>query len=683
MKNRINIILLIAVFISAISLTSCNKGTGNSHSDALASNIDTSVNPGKDFFSYANGKWILKNPIPASEPSNGIWQLIGDTINAQVRKICESSAAIANPEMGGNKQKIGDFYSSGMDSTTLNKKGISDLQPLFDKINNAKTTDDIISLVAWMNTIGSSPFFSFYIAQDDKNSAKYSIFLRQGGLNLPERSFYFDTDSRSVQIREEYVKHLTKMFRIMGYDDTKASKAAYQQMKLETALASSSRKIEDLRDPFLNYNKLSFKQLTAQTPAINWEEYVKGTGLTTIDSIIVGQPEFFIALNGYLKNSSIEVLKDYLKYDLLSSSSEYLDDQTRMETFHFYYTVLDGIETPKPRWYRVVDQTNGYLGELIGQVYVTEYLPAGTKEKLLEIGNAVRDVYAERIKALDWMSEATREKALRKLNGISMKVGYPDKWKDMSSVNINRSSFLENVINVNRWHFNYMISRYGRPVDRTEWMMEPQTYNAYYDPSNNEICVPGCNIIVPGYERKMADDAILYAIIGASTFGHEMTHGFDDQGSKYDEKGNLKTWWTKEDSTRFYSKTKLIVNQFNEYNPVDNLHINGEATQGENIADLGGIMMGYQAFQKTEQYNSNKKIAGLTPDQRFFLGFAYAWLINARPESISNQVKSDVHSPAKYRVIGTLSNVPEFYKAFDVKEGDFMWRPDSLRVKIW
>ncbi len=328
-------------------------------------------------------------------------------------------------------------------------------------------------------------------------------------------------------------------------------------------------------------------------------------------------------------------------------------------------------------------QTDGSLGELIGEVYVKEYLPAGTKEKLLEIGNAIRKVYADRIRQLDWMSEPTKEKALIKLNAMIMKVGYPDKWKDLSSLHVDRTSYVQNVMNANKWEMDYMIAKYGKPVDRTEWEMEPQTYNAYYNPSNNEIVVPGCNILVPGYEKKMADDAILYSIIGGSTFGHEMTHGFDDQGSKYDASGNLHNWWTPEDSAKFFAKTKLIVQQYDGYIAVDSLHINGELTQGENIADLGGIMMGYQAFKQTKQYKNNEIIAGLNPDQRFFLGYALAWMVNMRPEAISTQVRSDPHSPVKFRVIGPLSDMPEFYATFGVKKGDAMWRPDSLRVKIW
>jgi putative endopeptidase len=468
----------------------------------------------------------------------------------------------------------------------------------------------------------------------------------------------------------------------MGYSNDKAKTSAADLMKLETAIANNSRKRENTRDPWANYHKMTFKQLNESTPNIDWKIFMDGVGLHNIDSVIVGQPEFLKALNGYLRSYTIDDWKNYLKYHLLRNLSGYMDDKTYLEFFNFYSTTLRGVKEPKPRWKRVVQQTNGSLGELIGQVYVDEYLPKGTKDKLIEIGNTIKGIFAERIKALDWMSSATKEKALNKLSSVIMKVGYPDKWKDLSSMQIDRNSFVKNVMNANKWKFNYMISKYGKPVDRTEWEMEPQTYDAYYNASNNEICIPGCNIIVPGYEGKMADDALLYSIIGA-TFGHEITHGFDDQGSKYNSLGNLQNWWTSEDSTRFYDKTKMIVRQYNKYIAVDSLHINGELTQGENIADLGGIIMAYEAFRKTDQYKNNTIIAGLNPAQRLFLGYALEWMMNQRPETVASQVKSNEHSPAKFRVNGPLSNMPEFYEAFSVKQGDSLWVPDNMRVKIW
>ena len=651
--------------------------------DPLVAHIDSTVKPGDDFFLFANGKWFKENPIPASEQNNGIWQLVQDTINSQIRTICESCASLANVEKGSNKQKIGDFFSAGMDSIALNKKGIADLGNDFKMIDSIKDINGIARAAAYIHTAAGSPLFGFGVGQDDKISSKNAIFVEQGGLSLPDRNYYFDTDAQAVMIRQKFIDHVNAMFKIIGYDSAIAKHAADNFMKLETAIAKTSRKSEDTRDPLKNYNKISFNQLTVFTPNFDWKIFTKGVGLQSVDTVVIGQPEFLIALNQYLRSFSLDDWKNYLKFHLVNSLARYLDDKTYLEFFNFYSTILRGVQEPKPRWKRVVEQTDGCLGELLGQVYVFEYLPKGTKEKLQEIGNAIKEIYAERIKKIDWMSDATKIKALNKLNTVIMKVGYPDKWKDLSNMQIDRSSYVRNVISANRWEFNYMIAKYGKPVDRTEWDMEPQTYNAYYNPSNNEIVVPGCNIILPGYERTLADDALLYSVIGGSTFGHEITHGFDDQGSKYNEQGNLDNWWTSEDSIKFFTKTKMIVQQFNEYVAVDSLHINGELTQGENIADLGGIMMGYEAFKKTSQYRSHKIIAGLNPDQRFFLGYAFAWMVDDRPEAIANQVRSNEHSPAKFRVIGPLTNMPEFYAAFGIKKGDAMWRSDSVRVKIW
>jgi putative endopeptidase len=665
-----------------LAILSCKQTRKEVVSDALVSHIDSTIKPGDDFFLFANGKWFRQNPIPGNEQSNGIWQLIQDTINAQIRHVCESSSALKDAPEGSNKQKIGDFFYTGMDSLSLNKKGISDLKSDFETIDAVKDINGIVKTASYIHTFAGSPLFGFYVGQDDKISSKNAVFIYQGGLSLPDRNFYLDTDARAISIRRKYVAHLENTFLLMGYPGEKAKTAARELMDLETAIAKASRKREDTRDPWLNYNKMTVKQLAATTPDIDWKIFMDGMGLNNVDSVIVGQPEFLKSLNGFLKTYKIDDWKNYLKYQLLRNLSGYQDDKTYIEFFNFYSGTLRGVKEPRPRWKRVVQQTDGSLGDLIGQVYVQEYLPKGTKDKLIEIGNDIRTIFADRIKALDWMSSTTKTKALEKLSSVIMKVGYPDKWKDLSSMKISRNSFVENVKSANRWRTNYMISKYGKPVDRTEWGMQPQTYNAYYNASNNEICIPGCNIIVPGYEGKLADDALLYAIIGA-TFGHEITHGFDDQGSKYNPLGNLQNWWTPDDSIKFYSKTKMIVNQYNKYIAVDSLHINGELTQGENIADLGGTIMAYEAFRKTDQYKNNTIIAGLNPSQRFFLGYALAWMVNERPETVASQVKSNEHSPAKFRVNGPLSDMPELYQAFGVKEGDALWVPDSLRVKIW
>lgn len=678
-----NSLSLYAIAVAAV-LASCNNQpkTAATEPDALAANIDSTVKPQDDFFMFANGKWFKQHPIPASEKQNGLWEMIQDTINAQILNLCQSSAKLTNAEPGSAKQKIGDFYYTAMDSATLNKNGISDIKPDLDNIDAIKDLKGIAAEAAYMSQNVGEPLFTFYVQQDDKISSKMSPYIYQGGLSLGNKSFYFDMDARAVKVREAFVVYAENMFKDMGYDDAKAKKAADNVMKLETEMARTSKKREDTRDPLTNYTKMTFAKLQALAPNFDWQTYFTGVGLPKVDSVVVAQPEFISALNGYLKSTPLDVWKDYLKLHYMRGVASYLDDKTYMIAFDFSGKVLSGVTEPKPRWKRAVEETDGALGELIGQVYVTDYLPKGTKEKLQQIGNDIRNVYAARIQKLDWMSDATKKMALNKLNKMMMKVGYPDKWKDMSSLKVDRTSYVKNEMAASRWAFNYMINKYGKPVDRTEWDMEPQTYNAYYNPANNEIVVPGCNIIIPGYEHKFADDALLYSVIGA-TFGHEMTHGFDDQGSQYDENGNLHNWWTAQDSIKFHAKTKMIIDQFNGYVAVDSLHINGTMTQGENIADLGGVMFAYEAFKNTKQYKDNEIIAGLNPNQRFFLGYAYAWMINMRPEALASQVRSNEHSPAKFRVIGPVTDMNEFFTTFNVKPGDKMWRPDSLRVTIW
>jgi putative endopeptidase len=650
--------------------------------DALTTNRDTLVDPADDFFSYANGGWFKKNPIPETESSNGIFRTIGDTINNQIKQICEKSAK-ENSEKGSNKQKIGDFYTSGMDTLAIDKLGITPLKAELATIDLIKDVPSLLQSIAHLHTIGVRPAFSFYVGQDDKISTKYALFLSQGGLGMGNRDYYFNTDKETVVIRNEYVKHLEAMLKLMGNTDVIAKSNAIAIMKLETELAKASRKLEALRDPLKNYNKMALAKFKMATPNMDWNNIFTALNISKADSLIVGQPEFYTALDKMVKSYSVTDWKAYLKWNLVNTYASYLGTAFEKQNFYFYSTVMNGVAKQKPRWKRVVEQTDGSLGELVGQVYVDEYLPKGTKEKLLEIGNNIRDVYAEHIKKLDWMSEPTKQKALSKLAKIVMKVGYPDKWKDMSIVTIGKDAYCANVMSVSKWNYNYMTAKYGKAVDRTEWGMYPQTYNAYYNPSNNEICVPACNILVPGFEGRMPDDAVLYGIIGGSTFGHEITHGFDDQGSQYDENGNLNNWWTAEDLKKFKEKTKLIVAQFNKYEALPGKFVNGDATQGENIADLGGVVMGYEAFKKTPQYKTNQKIAKLSPDQRYFLSYGYAWMVNIKKEALAARLMTDVHAPAKYRINGPLSNIPEFFETFNIKEGSKMRAAEKDRVVIW
>lgn len=678
--------IFFSITLLGIILISCNNIEINNQAkvdDPLVSHIDSTVKASENFFYHANGNWFKNNPIPETDASNGIFKTIQDTINSQILQICEKAAENTSAKKGSDEQKIGDFYFSGMDSISINKKGISPLKKELKTIDNIKDISNLLDVTAHLHTLGSSPIFNFYVGQDDKNSAEYALILNQGGYALGEKDYYLNNDPEISKVRNEYIKHLEAIQVLAGNDKTTAKKNASTIFKIEKDFAIHSRSLEEQRDPVKNYNKFTIKDFNKTTSNINWNKIFNIYGVSKAESIIVRQPEFFTNLNTMLKSYSIEEWKVYLKWNLINTYASELSKDFQDQNFKFYGTVLSGIKKQKPRWKSIVDQTDEYFGELIGKVYVKDYLPKGTKEKLLEIGNSIRDVYAEHIKNLDWMSATTKKKALHKLSKIVMKVGYPDKWKDMSDLKITRNSYCENVMNCNNWGFKEMIHHYGKPVDKSEWHMYPQTYNAYYDPSNNEIVVPACNIIVPGFEGRMPDDAILYGIIGGSTFGHEITHGFDDQGCQYDEKGNLNNWWTAEDYKKFTAKTKLIVEQFDNFKVLKNKHVNGALTQGENIADLGGVVMGLEAFKKTKQYKTNQIISGQTPIERFFLAYGYAWMVNIKDEALANQIMTDVHAPAQFRINGPVANVKEFYSTFKIKKGDKMYVDPKKRVEIW
>ena len=649
--------------------------------DILAANIDNSVNPGDDFFEYANGGWIKKTPIPASESAWGIGNLVQDEIYNRLKKI-NMDAIHAKNTPGTINQKIGDFWQIGMDTLALNKAGISPMQPELNKINGIQNIAGLMAEAADLNMKGVNCLFSDYVAQDDKNSEMMAFKLDQGGLGMPNREYYFKTDERTEKVRAAYKNYLQKTFRQLGDREAAAQKAAEEVYVLETKLATASRKLEDLRDPYKNYNKMDLDGINKLASNINWKEYTKNIGIAKIDSVIVGQPEFYAALSHELNSTGLETWKNYLRFHLLMSFSGYLD-KTSFDNFFEYRKSLSGAKEPRPRWKRVLDAEEAAIGEALGQLFVKEYFNKTAKKRYTDMVEAIREAYRQCIHQLTWMSDSTKQKAFVKLDKITKKIGYPDKWKDFSALKIDRSSFAANVKRANQWWHNYNIKKLGKPVDRTEWDMTPQTYNAYYNPSNNEIVLPAGIFAVPGFKDEELDDALVYGYAGASTIGHEITHGFDDQGRQYDEAGNLKNWWNKKDEEEFNTRANAIIRQFSEFNPVDTLHINGDATQGENIADLGGMLLGLDAFKKTAAFKQNKKIAGLTQLQRYFLGYALGWMQQERKERLASQVMTDVHAPAKERVNGPLVNIPEFYEAFGIKKGDKMYRADSIRVNIW
>ena len=671
---------LVAMAFAGCETRTVNKTTGTKK-DVLIENLDSTVHPGKDFFMYANGQWIKNNPIPGDQGSWGIAHLVVEENLKRLREISEKSAA-ANGAKGSVEQKIGDFWAMAMDSAKIEADGLKPLQPLLDKINAINDSKTLLSTVAELKKSGSSTLFSDYILQDDKNSEVMAYKLAQGGLGLPEREYYFKTDSATNNIRQKYEQHIALMLTMAGEDSVTAKTSAKNILALESRLAKASRKLADLRDPYANYNKMAIAELPRMAPGIDWPLFLQTTGIKSIDSVIVGQPEFFKALDDALKTIPLNDWKAYIKYNAIKDFSGALPDKFGIAAFNFN-KLFTGAKERRPRWKRVIQSEENVMGEMLGQLYVKEFFNEKAKQRYENLVEAIREALKERIGRLEWMGDSTKQKAYAKLQSMKKKVGYPDKWKDFSAMEIGRDSYLQNLINANRWWHQYEVNKLGKPVNRDEWVMSPQTYNAYYNASNNEIVLPAGIFTVPGARDEELDDALVYGYAGASTIGHEITHGFDDEGRQYDAKGNLVSWWTKKDEEEFKKRAEVMVKQFDEYEPLPGYHINGKATLGENIADLGGILLGIEAFKKTEQYKKGEKINGLDPMQRYFLGYALGWLGHTSDEQLRNRLLSDVHSPGKYRVNGPFVDVDEFYTTFNVKPGDAMYRADSLRVKIW
>lgn len=645
----------------------------------LRANIDASVNPGVDFFSYANGGWIKRHPIPASESSWGIGNLVQDELYAKLRSI-NVSAATRKSAKGSDDQKVGDFWKTAMDQKKANALGLKPLKFYLDQINSITSPGEALGVGTELQEAGVDCFWGLFVGQDEKHSDQMSVHLWQSGLGLPERDFYLKDSADFKRIRNAYVTTIDTLLALAG---SPTPGAGQDVLSFETEIAKISRKLEDLRDPIKNYNPTPVNDLDSNVfHSFGIRAYLDQLHLNT-PTVIVGQPEFVKGLNDLVDQTDVAVLKAYLTSHLIEAFAPYLDAKTDKANFAFFSTVLSGQKVQKPRWKRALSAEGSAIGFITGRLFVRDYFPPKAKKRYVDMVNALRRAYGERIDRLDWMSPSTKAAAHKKLATLVMKVGYPDKWKDYSKLSIGTDSYCENMIAARKWAFADMVSKFGKPVDRTEWGMTPQTYNAYYNPSNNEIVLPAAQFAIPTLLDAQIDDAVAYGYSGASTIGHEMTHGFDDDGRQYDEKGNLKDWWTASDAKKFNKRALAMVKEFNAYEPLPGIHINGKASLGENIADYGGLLLGIDAFKKTAAYKSGKKVGGFTPMQRFFLGYTLGWLSEDRKEALRRQLLSDVHAPAKWRVIGPLSNIPEFYKAFGIKPGQPMWRPENQRVHIW
>ncbi len=681
-KKIINGVLMMTT-LGTLFISACkNQQKNYAENDVVFKDLDTSVKPGDDFFKYANGGWLKKNPIPAAYASWGIGNVVNEELRDRLKKI-NLEALTANAEKGTNTQKIGDFYFSGMDTVDIEKQGLAPLKPELDKIDQIKTVKELVDEFAYLQTIGVGTPIAAGVGQDAKNSSKNMLQLFQGGIGLPNRDYYFNTDPHSVEIRTDYQeKHLPIIYKLSGLSGDMITAASKKTYTLEKFLADSCRKLQDLRDPYHNYNKMTVSGLAKLAPDIDWPASFEKMGYKNVDTVIVGQPEYYRALNKALKVFSLEDWKNYLRKNLVVEFSSELSKPFDSEIFRFYGSVLSGSKEQLPRWKRVLDNENDLMGEVLGQIFVKEYFPEKTKQRYVNLVEAMRTSFKEHIEKLDWMSDKTKEKAYDKLAKVMPKVGYPDHWKDFSSLTIDRGPYALNVLRANNFWYRFNASKLGKPVDRTEWDITPQTYNAYYNPSNNEIVLPAAQFVIPGLKDDDIDDAVVYGYSAASTIGHEMTHGFDDEGRQFDAKGNLKGWWQPQDSVKFTQRAQMLIDQFNGYS-IYGLHVNGKATQGENIADLGGIVIGLDAFKKTDQYKDGKSINGLTPTQRFFLGYALGWLGQQRKELLSSQILTNEHAPGFMRVNGPFTDVPEFYEAFGIKKGDKMWLEPDKRVKIW
>jgi putative endopeptidase len=670
--------LLLAVL--AVSVLSATPPPGKKKKKFIDPvNMDLTVRPGDNFYLYANGAWVKNNPVPPSKTRWGSFDELREESLRRLRVLLDEAAA--NASRDAQSQKIGDFYTSGMDSAALEGLGYQPIQADLDRIAGLSSLDGMFDEMAYERVHGiSSGLLGFGIGPDRKNVSQYIPQVGQGGTTLPDRDYYLKNDARSTGIRVAYAKHLNNMFRLIGRTDAEAARAADAVQRIEKALAKAQLSRVELRDPYKTYNKFAWKDLSATTPAIDWKALAEKMQVRNADSLVVTNPAFLKSVDLLLTAVSLDDWKAYMQWNLLRSSAPFLSNAFVQESFTFN-KVLTGQKEQTPRWQRVSGLIDGNLGDLLGQLYVAKHFSAAAKQRMQELVNNLQQTFGERIKRVDWMSEETKQKAQEKLSAFLKKIGYPDKWKDYSSITIKKNDLLGNVRSCNVYAFSENVSQLGKPVDKTKWTMTPPTINAYYNPSNNEIVFPAGILQFPFFDFD-ADDAINYGGIGA-VIGHEMTHGFDDQGRQFAADGNLKDWWTKADADKFKTRADEVVAQYNGFTVLDTMHLNGRLTLGENLADLGGLSIAYEAFTKTAQFKEGKKIDGFTPAQRFFLNWAQVWRSNTLPETSAQLVLTDPHSPGMYRANAPLTNIDAWYEAFDVKEGDKMYKPADKRTRIW
>lgn len=669
--------LLFAGFVTACST---QKG-GSNKPEFEAANMDTTVVPGNDFFEYANGSWLKKNKIPASKSAYGVMTEIRDH-NQDILKEIVTKASSTSGERDSIQAMVGDFYISGMDTTHIDELGYTPIKPILDQIRDMKSKADVPAILAELHKKEMGTLYGSGIDQDKKHSDQYAIYIRQGGIGLPDRDYYLDKSDHYKKIRQQYLEHIGAMFQLIGVDSAVAAKKAEQIMKLETNLAEHSMTRVERRDPEKTYHKMTIDELNKMTPLFDWSAQLKTLGVSNVKDVIVSQPEFVNNMNAVIKSTPLDVWKDYFTWDVLRHTSSFLSKSFEEAHFAFYGTVLSGRKAMEPRWKRVVETIDGNIGMALGQMYVKKAFPPEAKKQMNEMVQHLKEAFREQIKSLEWMSEATKKKALGKLDKYMVQVGYPDQWIDYSSITIKPDDYLGNVIRSSEFDFQRDVNKLGKPVDRHEWFMTPQTVNAYNNPTMNEVVFPA-GILQPPFFDPKNEAALNYGAMGV-VIGHEMTHGFDDEGRKYDANGNLNNWWTKEDQKKFEERSDKVAKEYDQFVVLDSLHVNGKLTLGENIADQGGLLLAHNALLKYyQEHGTPGNVEGYTPDQRFYLAYARVWRTKYTPELQAMLIKVDPHSPPKYRVNGDVVNMDPWYKAFNVTPTDSMYVAPDKRALVW
>ena len=656
----------------------------NLTSGIATANLDQSVRPADDFYQFACGGWMKNNPLPAAYSRYGSFDKLGENNNKRINAILDELKN-ANYEAGSVERKLSDLYKLAIDSVRRNKEGVSPLMPIIERMEKAKNVEQLFDIQLSLAKYGNDEFFVSYYGTDRKNSKQNILNIRQGGLTLRQKSYYLDEDEATTAIREAYKKHIVRMFTLFGFSEKAAQQKMQNIMKLETTLAKASKAPAELRDPEANYHRMSRSDFNGRYPNVKLDRQLAASGIDKkyVEELVVGQPEFMDAANGLIGSLTADEYRDYMEWGQIMDGVSYLSDDVIAANFDFFGKTMSGRKEDYPLWKRATQQVEGVMGQALGKIYVEKYFPASSKERMVTLVKNLQKALSERIDEQDWMSQETKKNAQEKLGTFYVKIGYPDKWDDISGLSIDpEKSYYDNMLECSRFWQAFMLDKtLGKPVDRDQWGMTPQTVNAYYNPTTNEICFPA-GILQPPFFDASADDAFNYGAIGV-VIGHEMTHGFDDSGRNYDKDGNMKDWWTKEDAKKFNEKADLCDNFFSSIKVLPDLNANGRFTLGENLADHGGLQVAYTAFKNATKNSKSADKDGYTADQRFFMAYAGVWAGNITDEEIRNRTKSDPHSLGRWRVNGALPHIDAWYEAFGVKEGDKLYLPKSERLELW